>query len=472
MAKKVGIPSHHIGFLDHFSKLDDPRQINKSLYPLQEILLLVLCAVLSGADDWVAISLYGEKKLSFLRRFLPYENGTPSHDQLGYLFGRIDEKRFQQCFVNWVTCVRHAIKGVVAIDGKTLRRSFDAAGKKGAIHMVSAWCSEQNLVLGQVKFDSSVSVAGLVLNRVGSGRHEQKVRSALERYCDVPVLGAIPYRAEVEIVERHLGLTPLQEAPGLASRIEELGRTAARYLDLEGITALAKGAPPMEVPPAEPAGRETGARVTLGVARDRAFNFYYPENLEALEAAGARLVPFSPLEDPAPPEADGLYIGGGFPEFFMAELEHNGPMRAALRKAVEGGLPVWAECGGLMYLSRRIRWGGDSRDMVGVFPCEVDLSERPAGHGYVLLEETGDGPWPRRGVPLRGHEFHHSRIMGLDDGARFAFKTLRGSGAGGGRDGLISRNCIAAYTHLHADGAPFWAGDLVSFLLSCRKGRP
>ena len=151
MANKVGVPSHHIGFLDHFSKLEDPRQINKSLYPLPEILLLVLCAVLSGADDWVAIALYGQKKLGFLRRFLPYENGTPSHDQLGYLFGRIDEKRFQQCFINWVTCVRHAIKGVVAIDGKTLRRSFDKASNKGAIHMVSAWCSGQKLVLGQVK---------------------------------------------------------------------------------------------------------------------------------------------------------------------------------------------------------------------------------------------------------------------------------------------------------------------------------
>lgn len=151
MANKVGAPSHHIGFLDHFSKLDDPRQINKALYPLQEVLLLVLCAVLSGAEDWVAIALYGEKKLGFLRRFLPYENGTPSHDQLGYLFARIDEKRFQQCFINWVTCVRQAIKGVVAIDGKTLRRSFDKAGNQGAIHMVSAWCSGQNLVLGQVK---------------------------------------------------------------------------------------------------------------------------------------------------------------------------------------------------------------------------------------------------------------------------------------------------------------------------------
>jgi predicted transposase YbfD/YdcC len=153
MAKTADTPRHHIGFIAHFSQLEDPRQINKALYPLQEILLLVLCAVLSGAEDWVAIALYGEKKLAFLRRFLPYENGTPSHDQLGYLFARIDEKRFQQCFINWVTCVRQAIKGVVAIDGKTLRRSFDKAGNKGAIHMVSAWCSEQNLVLGQVKVD-------------------------------------------------------------------------------------------------------------------------------------------------------------------------------------------------------------------------------------------------------------------------------------------------------------------------------
>lgn len=153
MAKAVGTPKHHIGFLDHFSMLEDPRQIKKSLYPLEEVLLLVLCAVLSGADDWVAIALYGEKKRDFLRRFLPFENGTPSHDQLGNIFAALDEKHFQQCFINWVTCLRQAIKGVIAIDGKTLRRSFDKAGNKGAIHMVSAWCSEQNLVLGQVKVD-------------------------------------------------------------------------------------------------------------------------------------------------------------------------------------------------------------------------------------------------------------------------------------------------------------------------------
>ncbi len=328
------------------------------------------------------------------------------------------------------------------------------------------------LVLGQVGFDRSVRVAGLILNRVGSGRHEKKIREALERYCDVPVLGTIPYRAEVEIAERHLGLTPLQEAPGLASRIEELGRSAARYLDLEGIIEAAKKAPPAEALPPRPEPRREGATVRIGIATDRAFNFYYPENLEALEAAGAELVPFSPLSDPFPPETDGLYIGGGFPEFFMEELEGNVSMRSSLREAIDGGLPAWAECGGLMYLSRGIHWRGKSCGMVGALPCEVDLSERPAGHGYVLLEESGSGPWPQGGRTLKGHEFHHSRIRGLEKGAQFAFRALRGSGTGDGRDGLIHRNCLATYTHLHTDGAPFWAGDVVSFLRSCRKPGP
>jgi len=157
MAQIVGSeqpgPHYSIVFINAFSSLADPRQIRKTLYPLQEILLLVLCAVLSGADDRVAIALYGRQKLDFLRRFLPYEHGTPSHDQLGKLFAALDKEQFQTCFINWVTALRQRVKGVVAIDGKTLRRSFDKAGKKGAIHMVSAWCSGQNLVLGQTQVD-------------------------------------------------------------------------------------------------------------------------------------------------------------------------------------------------------------------------------------------------------------------------------------------------------------------------------
>ncbi len=153
MSNPTNNTDHHIEFIKHFSSLKDPRQIKKSLYPLEEILFLVLCAVLSGADDWVAISLFGKKKIKFLRRFLSFANGTPSHDQLGNVFAAIDEKQFRQCFIDWASSLHQAIKGVVAIDGKTLRRSFDKAGGKSAIHMVSAWCSEQNLVLAQTRVD-------------------------------------------------------------------------------------------------------------------------------------------------------------------------------------------------------------------------------------------------------------------------------------------------------------------------------
>jgi len=145
--------TQHVEFLEHFKDMDDPRQAGKLLYPLDEVLLLCLCGVLCGADGWVAISLFGRKKLDFLRRFRPFKNGTPSDDELRYIFGRLDEEQFQHCFINWVASFQKAIKGVIAIDGKTLRRSFDKAGAKGAIHMVSAWSSEQNLVLGQTRVD-------------------------------------------------------------------------------------------------------------------------------------------------------------------------------------------------------------------------------------------------------------------------------------------------------------------------------
>jgi cobyrinic acid a,c-diamide synthase len=202
--------------------------------------------------------------------------------------------------------------------------------------------------------------------------------------------------------------------------------------------------------------------VRIGVALDRAFTFYYPENFEALIAAGAELIPFSPLEDPRLPPVDGLYIGGGFPEVFMERLEANGTMREDIRRAIAAGVPAWAECGGLMYLTQGISWRGRRAAMAGVFSCSVDMDDRPAGHGYVLLEETGNGAWPHAGRQLRGHEFHHSRLAGLGGGETFAYRTLRGSGTVRGFDGLVQGACVAGYTHLHADGAPFWAKDFVA----------
>ena len=327
------------------------------------------------------------------------------------------------------------------------------------------------LLLGHIEFERDVRIAGIVLNRVSSGRQEEKIRAALRRYCDVPVLGVLPNMAELEIAERHLGLTPLQEDPALVSRLDGFDRAVEAGLDLDAIVRIAGEAPAVdnrELPAGLPT---TGKDVRLGVAQDRAFNFYYPENLEALEAAGAELVTFSPLADRSLPAVDGLYLGGGFPEFFMDELEGNASLRRELHRAVGDGLPVWAECGGLMYLTRRMHWRGRSAPMVGVLPCEVEMSERPAGHGYVELEETGKSPWPQEGRRLRGHEFHHSQVTGLEGGAACAYRTLRGKGTLPGGDGLMTANCIATYTHLHHDGAPFWAEEFVAAIRRVKKSR-
>jgi cobyrinic acid a,c-diamide synthase len=383
------------------------------------------------------------------------------------------------------------------------------------------------LVQGQVAFDPAVNVAGVVLNRVRGARHEGKLRDAVSRYCRTEVLGVIPDLPELAIAERHLGLTPLAEAPDLNPLVKRIGAAVERYLDLDRIEAAARSAGPLQgaaseseggsgegaeqrgefgawcgemrcgnsrgrfhggsapstrldLPPPLPGGggaadaavtpaqekaaAELKARVRIGVAMDRAFTFYYPENLEALVAAGAELVPFSPLDDPRLPPVGGLYFGGGFPEFFMERLEANAALRRDVRTAIVAGVPVWAECGGLMYLTQGISWRGRRSAMAGALACSVEMDDRPAGHGYVLLEETGSGDWPHAGRRLRGHEFHHSRIVGLTGGEAFAYRTLRGGGMVRGFDGLIREACVAGYTHLHADGAPSWAEDFVALV--------
>jgi cobyrinic acid a,c-diamide synthase len=205
----------------------------------------------------------------------------------------------------------------------------------------------------------------------------------------------------------------------------------------------------------------------IGVIRDRVFSFYYPENLEALQEAGARLVFIDALRDVRLPDIGALYIGGGFPEMFMDELAANEGLRWDVRQAVQSGLPVYAECGGLMYLSRSIRWkDGVNADavapMAGALPCDVEMTARPQGHGYVLARCQAPNPFFTPGAILRGHEFHNSRLTGLPGDFPTAFRLERGNGVGAGRDGLVYRKTLAGYTHLHAYGAPEWAVGLVA----------
>lgn len=330
------------------------------------------------------------------------------------------------------------------------------------------------LILGYQAFDTNVHIAGVILSQLGGSRHEAKLRAVIEHYTEVAVLGAVHRDPALEIVERHLGLVPANELAQRRSYLSRLARAAGTQIDLERLLAIAASAAPIQAP--APVALGTGpSDVRIGVARDSAFGFYYAGDLEALRRAGAELVEFDTLQAPTLPAVDGLFIGGGFPETHMRALERNTSLRADIRRAIEGGMPVYAECGGLMYLARRLSWNGQTARMVGALPADVVMHERPMGRGYVRLRETGKGPWPlldKAGRPaeLPAHEFHHSSIE-LGPGIEFAYEVLRGTGIDGEHDGVVYRNVLASYAHLRDTRANGWAARFVQFVRTCALSR-
>lgn len=318
------------------------------------------------------------------------------------------------------------------------------------------------VILGCREMDRELHLAGVIFNNVARPRHADMLRRAVEHYTGVRVLGTIPRKRAFDIPDRHLGLVPAWEDERLHAALEALAVEAEAHLDLDGILAVAGQASPLAVPerPLYPPPVARGD-ITVGFFRDRAFSFYYPENLEALEAAGARLLAIDALRDGLPP-VEALYIGGGFPEVMAAELEANVSLREAVRRGVAAGLPVYAECGGLMYLGRSITWRGRTYAMSGALPFDVDLDERPRGHGYMVVEVVEENPFFPPGQLIKGHEFHHSHLTGLAAGEiRFAYRVCRGYGIDGLHDGLVYRNVLASYNHLHALATPEWAPSLV-----------
>jgi cobyrinic acid a,c-diamide synthase len=326
------------------------------------------------------------------------------------------------------------------------------------------------LVLGYQAFDPTIRIAGVILNNLGGARHEAKLRAVIEHYTDVPVLGGIQNDARLTVAERHLGLVPSCELDDAARRIDQIGAIISEQVDLDRIIDVAAGAPPLAAPPpvANTLLPSIQPRVLIGVARDEAFGFYYADDLDALRAAGAEIVAFDTLRDGNLPRVDGLFFGGGFPELFMDELEANSRLRTEIRGAVDAGLPVYAECGGLMYLARTLKWQDRTRSMVGAIPADVVMHQKPVGRGYVRLAETDASPWPRlaknEGEELRGHEFHYSSLENLDPGLEFAYRVTRGHGIDGHRDGIVHKNVLASYTHLRCVGGIDWAARFVAFI--------
>ena len=327
------------------------------------------------------------------------------------------------------------------------------------------------LILGYQAFDKDINIAGVILNNLGGKRHESKLREVIEHYTDVPVIGAIQHDERLSIVERHLGLMPSNESHVANAKIKQIGEAIAEQVDLDRLLALTKKEP-LPIPhKAQVSPLACGDKVRIAIARDRAFGFYYADDLDALAAAGAELVPFDALRDAHLPEVDGLYIGGGFPETCAAELEANTALRGEIRQAIAGGMPAYAECGGLMYLSRSIAYEGRTFDMVGAIPGDVKMHAKPIGRGYVHLQEDAEHPWPRPDAPakqIKAHEFHYSSLENLPPDSRFAYHVARGHGINGERDGIIVNNLLASYTHLRTIGSCYWATRFVGFIRRCK----
>jgi cobyrinic acid a,c-diamide synthase len=322
------------------------------------------------------------------------------------------------------------------------------------------------IVLGCNTFDPELNLAGVVLNPVGTKRQQKVVTEAIEQTTQVPVLGAVP-RLEFHMPERHMGLVPPQEHATMAESLRRIGRQVAGYVDVDKLWEVMQAAPvwdhwdPPEGIKSEFSSEEASAPV-IGVIRDSAFGFYYEDNLAALRSHGARLVFISALEDQNLPRLDALYIGGGFPETHADRLSRNQNLRRQIKAKADEGLLIYAECGGLMYLGDNLVIDEKYYPMAGVFPIDFHMREKPVGHGYSACQVVGENPLFPQGLRFKAHEFHYSKPLAKPMAKlNFAYKVERGKGVFAGKGGLVYRNVLGTYHHVHALGLKCWAASLV-----------
>jgi cobyrinic acid a,c-diamide synthase len=319
------------------------------------------------------------------------------------------------------------------------------------------------IVKGCIDFDPDLNIAGIILNRIAGDRHLGILSDSIAKYTGLPVLGAIPNLGDDSalIPGRHLGLVTPSEyefGAGLQSRLREI---AENCLDVDGVIEIAESAGSVSCPAPDPSG-DTPRRVKIGYFKDSVFTFYYPENLEALEAEGAQLVSVSSMVDERLPKVDALYIGGGFPETHAERLARNRSMMNSVKREALNGLPIYAECGGLIYLGRSLRCNDVVYPMTGLFSIDLSMHPKPVGHGYTLARVDAPNPFYAVGTSIRGHEFHYSAPIAPLPEAESCMKVESGVGVGGARDGLVRSNTLACYTHVHADGVESWASAMVS----------
>jgi cobyrinic acid a,c-diamide synthase len=328
-------------------------------------------------------------------------------------------------------------------------------------------------VLGLQMMDRDVEIAGIILNKVATARQETVIRASVENCTGLQVFGAIRRISGELLSSRHLGLVTPEEHIQSRRVISSAADIISESVDLPRIRSIADNSAPFK--PQKPvfgSRLQPESGLKIGYFRSPAFTFYYPENLEAIGRYGAVKVPVDPINETALPDLDALYIGGGFPETHAASLSANVSFRDSVALAAQSGLPIWAECGGLIFLCRALHWQGHRYPMAGVFPAEVALDRAPAGHGYEEVVVDRSNPFLATGTVLRGHEFHYSRLYpsGLP-GMDTIFQVKRGTGLGFERDGLICGNAVASYLHLHALGSTQWMAGLLHAAADFAKSR-
>lgn len=384
--------------------------------------------------------------------------------------------------------LRHAFgRDVAVIEGnRGLLDGMDAEGTHSTATMAKILESPVILVLpvtkmtrsaaatlvGMRQLEPDVQLAGVVINRVAGPRHESICRKSIEQLTGIPVLGAIPKIKTPLLADRHLGLVPPAESDCLPELYQRLVDIAENNLDVEKIFEIAQSAS-MPRPVSLDNLRPAQTNVRIGIIRDSAFTFYYTENLEALEQAGATLVSISSIDDAKLPDnIDALYIGGGFPETHAEKISANKSFLGSLWQAARSGLPIYAECGGLMLLAQSLNWQGKNYPLAGVFDFQIDIGTRPAAsHGYMKVTVDQPNPFYPIGLELMGHEFHYSKVNAAAGQLQTAFTVNRGGGCFPGRDGLVTRNVLASYLHVHALGVPQWANGMIRAALEHSQNR-
>lgn len=385
--------------------------------------------------------------------YLSAVSGNPARNLDSWIMG---EKAVKSSFVKNSTSDISIIEGVMGFyDGLSGSSDFSSTHHVASILeapvilILDASKTARSIAataMGFVKFHKNSRITGLILNKLGSKKHEQMCKAALEP-LKIPILGCIPKNPDISLESRHLGLVPVIEQEKLKQQIRKIAKTVSSYLDIDKIIAIANRATPLLE--AQKEARQKNL-VTIGIALDKSFNFYYFDNFDALRRHGAKIEFFSPISDRSPPECSGLYIGGGFPEVLGQPLAKNHTMKKSIKKLAEQQMPIYGECGGLMYLTKSIEYANKKYSMVGLFDAQTSM-EKKMTLNYTKANTISDCLVAKNSTKLYGHEFHYSELNSIPRDSKFAYDISMGVGIKNKKDGLIEYNSLASYMHLYFD---------------------